>query len=383
MIKYKLRDRSKVKPPRSGLVRMFFDINGVPFQQASDGTLTPLGQGTFVEGDTYVTNQTFVSTDPSTVTPPDGQAAIVIYQNTVYIVNSDGGQARLGELRRDTAANWTSSNPTLTLSQFGYETDTRKLKVGDGATTWNSLGYVSAILPDGDHGDVSSSSGTITIDNNVVTYAKMQDVSATNRILGRITAGAGDVEELTGANARTIVLPATTGNALKVLRVNSGATDYELASVNADTSGAGWTLVASQNCASAPAANFDFTGLGSYNELLIHLVGVGASGAGAARVIRVSVDNGSTFYSASGDYLKLSAAGTTTSQGSAGFTTPASSAAQWFSLQIRNMKGAKKLCLSEQGNVLFDASASDINAVRVTSNSADTLNSGTIYVYAR
>lgn len=43
-----------------------------------------------------------------------------------------------------------------------------------------------------------SGTGTIsaTIANNAVTYAKMQDVSATDKILGRSTAGAGDVEEI-------------------------------------------------------------------------------------------------------------------------------------------------------------------------------------------
>lgn len=36
-----------------------------------------------------------------------------------------------------------------------------------------------------------------TIANDAVTYAKMQNVSATDRVLGRVTAGAGDVEEIT------------------------------------------------------------------------------------------------------------------------------------------------------------------------------------------
>lgn len=61
-------------------------------------------------------------------------------------------------------------------------------------------------LSDGDKGDitVSASGATWTIDNGAVTYAKMQDVSATARILGRTTAGAGDVEELTGLQAAAI-----------------------------------------------------------------------------------------------------------------------------------------------------------------------------------
>ena len=46
--------------------------------------------------------------------------------------------------RRDTAANWTSNNPTLAQGEIGYETDTTKFKIGDGATAWNSLAYAYA-----------------------------------------------------------------------------------------------------------------------------------------------------------------------------------------------------------------------------------------------
>lgn len=43
--------------------------------------------------------------------------------------------------RRDTAANWTSNNPTLGAGEIGYETDTSKYKIGTGSTAWNSLAY--------------------------------------------------------------------------------------------------------------------------------------------------------------------------------------------------------------------------------------------------
>jgi len=53
----------------------------------------------------------------------------------------------------------------------------------------------------------ASGTGSVaaTIADEAVTYAKMQHVSATSRVLGRITSGAGDVEELTAANLRTIL----------------------------------------------------------------------------------------------------------------------------------------------------------------------------------
>lgn len=45
------------------------------------------------------------------------------------------------KIRRDTAANWTSSNPVLAQGEIGYETDTRKGKIGNGSSTWTALAY--------------------------------------------------------------------------------------------------------------------------------------------------------------------------------------------------------------------------------------------------
>lgn len=44
-------------------------------------------------------------------------------------------------LRRDTASNWTSNNPTLAAGEFGYESNTGKYKIGNGSTAWTSLAY--------------------------------------------------------------------------------------------------------------------------------------------------------------------------------------------------------------------------------------------------
>lgn len=48
------------------------------------------------------------------------------------------------QIRRDTASNWSTNNPVLSAGEFGYETDTAKLKVGNGSSAWNLLDYISA-----------------------------------------------------------------------------------------------------------------------------------------------------------------------------------------------------------------------------------------------
>lgn len=48
------------------------------------------------------------------------------------------------KLRRDTSANFASVNPVLGIGEPAYETDTKKLKIGDGATAYTQLEYFSA-----------------------------------------------------------------------------------------------------------------------------------------------------------------------------------------------------------------------------------------------
>lgn len=50
--------------------------------------------------------------------------------------------ARLQQ-RTDTSTNWSTVNPVLLAGEYGYETDTKRRKLGDGSTAWNSLPYAS------------------------------------------------------------------------------------------------------------------------------------------------------------------------------------------------------------------------------------------------
>lgn len=68
------------------------------------------------------------------------------------------------QLRNDTAANWTSSNPVLAQGEMGVETDTLKFKFGNGSTAWNSLSY--GLLT----GSLNQSSLTSTVSDKSASY---------------------------------------------------------------------------------------------------------------------------------------------------------------------------------------------------------------------
>lgn len=48
------------------------------------------------------------------------------------------------QLRRGTASAWSTVNPILVEGEVGLESDTNKMKVGDGTSAWNSLSYATA-----------------------------------------------------------------------------------------------------------------------------------------------------------------------------------------------------------------------------------------------
>ena len=48
------------------------------------------------------------------------------------------------KLRRDTAANWSSTNPVLADGEGGYDKTNKLLKIGDGSTAWNSLTAIAS-----------------------------------------------------------------------------------------------------------------------------------------------------------------------------------------------------------------------------------------------
>ena len=96
-------------------------------------------------------------------------------------------------LRRDTATNWTSANPVLSSGQPGFETNTGRIKIGDGVTAWNSLAY--RFETGGTWGGIT---GTLSAQTDLQTALNAKQatlVSATNikTINGSTILGSGDL----------------------------------------------------------------------------------------------------------------------------------------------------------------------------------------------
>lgn len=71
----------------------------------------------------------------------------------------------------------------------------------------------NAAVQSGDRGDIVVSGSTWSIDAMAVTYSKIQDVTS-GRVLGRKTAGAGQVEELTTSDLKTLLAYGTAADKL-------------------------------------------------------------------------------------------------------------------------------------------------------------------------
>jgi len=74
------------------------------------------------------------------------------------------------KIRRGLAATWTSTNPVLADGEMGLETDTNKIKMGDGSLAWNSLGYnikqTDNVLMNGNTISSANTNGNITLSPN-------------------------------------------------------------------------------------------------------------------------------------------------------------------------------------------------------------------------
>jgi hypothetical protein len=77
-------------------------------------------------------------------------------------------------LRRDNSVTWTYNDPVLMTGEPGYETDTGRLKIGNGQSPWSDLNYYSGVT-----GTSITISGTPTNTSTPVGWGKI-DIDGTD-----------------------------------------------------------------------------------------------------------------------------------------------------------------------------------------------------------
>jgi hypothetical protein len=148
------------------------------------------------------------------------------------------------QLNRRTAAQWTAANTVLLAGELGVETDTHKVKGGDGSTAWTALPYVGDASVAG-VATVNGRSGTVTLAkadvglsavDNTADTAKPVSTAQAAALAAKISTPAGGVDGQALVKSGTGAAWATiTGGSTPLVVTNSQTgTAYTLAASDAD-----------------------------------------------------------------------------------------------------------------------------------------------------
>jgi hypothetical protein len=193
--------------------------------------------------------------------------------------------ASIIQIRRDTASNWTTANPILALGEMGAETDTSKIKIGDGVTAWTSVPYLI------DAGGYLTATSTNTLTNKTISYADntLTGVVPTSAIGVSVQAYDADTAKLDVAQTFTT---AQTMTALKETKVAMGANNIDLSAGNYFTytlSGA-QTLTVSNVASSGSVSAFVLEVTNGGSAALSYFSGVTWAAATAPELTAAGVD---------------------------------------------------------------------------------------------
>jgi len=204
------------------------------------------------------------------------------------------------QLRGDTAANWASVNPVLLNNELGLETDTKKLKVGNGSTAWNSLAYFPSIVTGGTVlGNLEiGTTGTLTFEGStadgfettlgVINPTADRTINLPNQSGTVVVSGnATIVDADIAANAEIAVSKLAYGAARQLLQTDAAGTGVEWTS-NVDVPG-----------------TLDVTSTATFDSIAQHPLGT----AGAP-TITFSGDTNTGLYSPGADQVAISTNGT-------------------------------------------------------------------------
>jgi len=157
-------------------------------------------------------------TSAKTITFPNFTGTVYVSSGTDVAV-ADGGT----NLSTIADGSVLATNAVDVLSAITWHSaGTKVLTNTSGTISWETAS--AGGLADGDYGDITvgGTGTTMTIDVEAVTYAKMQHISATDKLLGRVSALAGDVEEVTCTDfAQSILDDAAAVNVIATLGLDA------------------------------------------------------------------------------------------------------------------------------------------------------------------
>jgi hypothetical protein len=169
------------------------------------------------------------------------------------------GNSQRIQHRRGSAAEWTVNNPILFAGELGYETDTTRIKVGDGVTQWVNLAYVGQFGANELDG-LTDVSITSPASGAVLRYDGTSWIDA---VLSKSDVGLSNVDNTSDANK-----PVSTAQAAADAAVASAASSDATSKANAAQAAA---IQRANHTGTQPASTI--TGLaavatsGSYNDL--------------------------------------------------------------------------------------------------------------------
>lgn len=318
-----------------------------------------------------------------------GTSWTVIQGNVAYVPVNKAGDTMTGDLIvPDEAYDATTWNASLEVPTKNAIRDKIESLAG-GVTTLDGLTDVNAPTP--------SNNDVLTWDSTPGEW-----VAAAGGGGGGYTPGGTDVALADGGTGASLVDP----GADRVLFWDDSAGTIEWLTLGTNlaitgttlnaTGGGAWALAGTGQTATGvwdqavdgSKATVDFAGLAGFTDIMIIVRNVTQANSGVIQC-RVSVDNGSTYYASSGDYVLISVNGVESNDTyMAGFWTTNATAARSGVVTIpaagvANVPRASVVLLAASLSRYFVASNSAINAVRVLPSAGGNLTGGKIYCLVR
>lgn len=190
--------------------------------------------------------------------------------------------AVLIQFRRGTASQWTGADPVLAAGEFGFETDTRQFKIGDGTTEWSGLAYPATGTITGVTAGTGltggGTSGVVTLSLNTAAVIPPTIVNAKGDLI--VGTGVDTVDRFgAGTDGQVLSAKASAAEGLEWITPYSATTPTEFTVVSTTSytvtsANAGKILVVTTS--NPTTITLNTTGLSAGQQVMVYQYGTGS-----------------------------------------------------------------------------------------------------------